>query len=244
MRLTGKVVLITGAGSGLGRALAAGLARQGAVVAGIGRRAGPLQETAAIAGPSFSLHVADVADAAALASAVEEILRRHGRIDVLVNNAAVYPKESFLEQPAADWMAAIAVNLGGVANGCRAVLPSMMRRGAGCIINVGSFADKAPIARSSAYAASKGAVRALTKAIAADLGSAHPGIAIYEWIPGHLNTRMSEFTGMDPAECVDWAVRLIEMPPQPGARIFEGAEEHLPPRSLRSRVLAKLGVRR
>jgi NAD(P)-dependent dehydrogenase (short-subunit alcohol dehydrogenase family) len=236
----GRIVVVTGAGAGLGRTLAVGLARHGWVVEGLGRRREALDETRALAGERFSAQLVDVADPAAVQAAVDAIAARHGRIDVLINNAAVYPKLAFLEQDAAAWMQVMAINVGGVANGCRAVLPLMMRQGTGCIINVGSFADKAPIAGSSAYAASKGAVRALTKAIAADLGGAYPGIAIYEWIPGSLNTQMSDFTGMDPALCVPWAIRLIELPPAGRPRIFEEGEEHLPPRGLRERLLAKL----
>jgi len=236
----GRITVITGAGAGLGRALAVGLAQRGWAVVGLGRRAAALEETRAAAGANFEGQVADVADAAAMDAAVAAVAARHGRIDVLINNAAVYPKEGFLEQGARDWMQVMAINVGGVANGCRAVLPLMMRQGTGCIINVGSFADKAPIARSSAYSASKGAVRALTKAIAADLGGAYPGIALYEWIPGSLNTQMSEFTGMDPAVCVDWVVNLVERPASPGARIFEENEEHLPPKGLKERLLGRL----
>jgi NAD(P)-dependent dehydrogenase (short-subunit alcohol dehydrogenase family) len=242
MTLAGKVIVITGAGSGLGRALAVGFAERGAMVAGLGRRQPPLSETGALA-PSgrFSAHVADVADALAVDQAMREIAARHGRIDVLFNNAAVYPKLGFLEQDAASWMHALAVNVGGAANCCRAVLPIMMRQGAGRIINVGSFADKAPIPRSSAYAASKGALHALTRAIAADLGEAHAGITCYEWVPGHLKTQMSDFTGMPPEACVEWAARIVALPSTgPASRSFEGDREQLPARSLRSRIASRL----
>jgi NAD(P)-dependent dehydrogenase (short-subunit alcohol dehydrogenase family) len=242
MSIRDQIIVITGAGSGLGRALAAGMVRHGATVIGLGSREAPLRETESLIGDNhFSWYVVDVADAAQVEEAVQQIAGRFGRIDVLFNNAAVYPKTSFFEQDAASWMRAIAVNVGGVANCCRAVLPLMMRQGKGRVINVGSFADLAPIPDSSAYAASKGAVRALTKAIHADLGSAHPGVTCLEWIPGHLNTQMSDYTGMDPAACVEWAIQLINLPPWQGRpRIFEGDHEQLPPQSLKSRLKAKL----
>lgn len=246
MTVADKVIVITGAGSGLGRALAVGLAGRGATVIGLGRREPLLSETQALArGSRFSPQVVDVSDAAGVDKAMHAIAAQFGRIDVLFNNAAVYPKLGFLEQDAQSWMETIAVNVGGVANCCRAVLPTMIRQGSGRIVNVGSFADKAPIARSSAYAASKGALHALTKAIAADLGDAHPGITCFEWIPGHLKTQMSDFTGMDPGVCVEWAARIISLPSAgPRSRTFEGDQEQVARRSLRSRILRRLSFGR
>lgn len=242
MSINGKIIVITGAGSGLGRALAAGLVQRGATVIGLGSREAPLRETASLIGDGrFTWNAADVSDSSQVTQALQQIAGKFGRIDVLINNAAVYPKASFLEQDAGSWMRVIAVNLGGVANCCRAVLPLMMRQGSGRIINVGSFADLAPIPNSSAYAASKGGLRALTKAIGADLGSRYPDIICVEWIPGHLNTQMSDFTGMDPAVCVEWALKIINLPPEGrNAMIFEGNHEHVPPKSLKSRIKQKL----
>lgn len=244
--LRDQVVVITGAGTGLGRALATGFAERGASVVGLGRHEPTLQETASLAASRrFAYRVVDVAESGAVTEAIGRISDQFGRIDVLINNAAIYPKVSFLEQDAESWMKTIAVNLGGVANCCRAVLPLMMQRGSGRIINIGSFADRSPIPCSSAYAASKGGLHALTKAIAADLGDAFPGIAVVEWIPGHLRTQMSGHTGMDPAVCVEWAVKILGFPPARGtARVFEEDREHLPPRSLKARLAAKLGLAR
>lgn len=240
--VSGKIIVITGAGSGLGRALATGLVQRGATVIGLGSRDSSLSETASLIGNDrFSSHVVDVSEAAAVTGFVQLIVKQFGRIDVLINNAAVYPKTSFLEQDADSWMRAIAVNLGGVANCCRAVLPLMMRQGSGRIINVGSYADLAPIPNSSAYAASKGGVRALTKAIGADLGGAYPDVICVEWIPGHLNTQMSDFTGMDPAVCVEWALKIINLPPgRTKSLIFEGDHEVIPIKRLKTRVKEKL----
>lgn len=242
MTVADKVIVITGAGSGLGRALSIGLARRGAQVVGIGSREAPLAETQALAGEArFARRTADVADAPALTRAIEAIAAELGRIDVLINNAAVYPKLAFLDQDARGWMRVLEVNVGGVANGCRAALPIMLRQGRGRIINVGSFADKAPIPNSSAYSASKGALRALTKAIGAELAGRYPAVSCFEWIPGQLKTQMSGFTGIDPEVCVDWAEQLIGLPEVgPNARIFEGNEEHLPRKSLRARLKDRL----
>jgi gluconate 5-dehydrogenase len=117
----------------------------------------------------------------------------------------------------------------------------MIRQGSGRIINVGSYADLAPIPNSSAYAASKGGLHALTKAIGADLDGAYPDILCIEWIPGPMKTQMSDFTGTDPVACVDWALKIIDLPPgRSKSVIFEKDQEHAPRKSLASRVKRKL----
>ncbi|MCR4303438.1 MAG: SDR family oxidoreductase [Gallionella sp.] len=234
--------MVTGAGSGLGRALSIGLTQRGATVIGLGSRDSTLAETESLAVINrFSRIMVDVSDAAAVTNIVQQIVGKFGRIDVLINNAAVYPKAGFLDQDAESWMRTIAVNLGGVANCCRAVLPSMMRQGSGRIINVGSYADLAPIPNSSAYAASKGGLHALTKAIGADLGGAYPDILCIEWIPGPMKTQMSDFTGTDPVACVDWALKIINLPPgRTRSIIFEKDQEHVPRKSLASWMKRKL----
>lgn len=240
--VSGTVIVVTGAGAGLGRALAVGLAGRGATVVGIGRNQKALAETAVLAGGSaFTWHAVDVSDAAGVSAAVQAIGDRYGRVDVLVNNAAVYPRLSFLEHDAHAWMHTLEINVGGVANCIRAVLPLMIQQGSGRIINVGSFADRAPVVRSSAYAASKGALHALTKAIRADLAETHSGIVCVEWIPGHMRTQMGEGEGMDPALCAQWAMRIIDLPPD-GCRsgLFVEDHEYSPPRPLRQRLKERL----
>ena len=240
--LAKKVVMITGIGSGLGRALVDAFLRQGCRVAGVARREQSLHAIAPGADSTvFSGHLADVARVAELEVATEAILARYGAIDILFNNAAVYPRQSFLDESAADWARAIDVNVNGVANGCKVVLPHMIAAGYGRIYNVGSFADLAPIANSAAYAASKGAVRALTKAIAADLRELPADIEVHEWIPGHLKTRMSDFTGLEPAVAAGWAVQLASVPHARTRNcIFENDREWLPPKGLKQRIKDKI----
>ncbi len=241
MKLINKTVVLTGAGSGLGRELAKGFVKEGAVVIGFGRREKPLKETASqIDNNNFHWRIVDVSRAADVNSAIQSIQKKFGKIDVLINNAAVYQKVNFLEQSSEEWMKTIEINVGGVANCCHAVLPIMIEQKHGRIINVGSFADKAPIPKSSAYSASKGAVRALTKAIASDLGGIFPDIILVEWIPGHLNTQMSDFTGIDPKTCVDWAIDLINLPENdPSPRIFIGNEEWFPAKGMKEKLKDK-----
>ena len=239
--LKNKVVLITGVSRGLGLELVRAFAAEGSRVAGVARSADGLQEPAVAGGSSFTGLVADVADFSQVAAAVERVGSELGGIDIVFNNAAVYPRVNFTDESAADWAEAMAVNVNGVANVCKAVLPVMLAAGYGRIYNLGSFADIAPIPESAAYSAAKGAVRALTKAIAADLRGRDADIEVHEWIPGHLRTRMSDFTGIEPAVAAGWAVQLAG---QPHARtpncIFENDREWLPPRSLRQRVRDKL----
>ena len=240
--LADKVVMITGVGSGLGRALARAFVEHGCTVVGIARRADSLRETEAlVASDRFSGHVADVANYAEVEAVVAHCIATHGRIDVLFNNAAVYPKVNFLEERPDMWCRAIDVNVNGVANCCKAVLPLMIAAGTGRIYNVGSFADLNPIENSAAYSASKGAVRALTKAIARDLQHIDADIEVHEWIPGHLNTQMSGFTGSDPSIAAGWAVQLASMPRTRTRNcIFENDREWRPPKGFRQRVKEKL----
>ena len=240
--LTENVVMITGVGSGLGRALARAFVEHGSIVIGIARREESLRETEAlVASDRFTGHVADVANYAEVEAAATHCISRHGRVDVLFNNAAVYPKVNFLEESPDMWTRAIDVNVNGVANCCKAVLPGMISAGKGRIYNVGSFADLDPIENSAAYSASKGAVRALTKAIARDLQHLDVDIEVHEWIPGHLKTRMSGFTGLDPAEAARWAVALVSMPHARTRNcIFVNDREWLPPKGLRRRIKEKL----
>ena len=240
--LKDKVVVVTGAGSGLGRALAVAFAGQGCHVAGIGRHAGTLEETAGLIEPGhFSPYVADVSVYDDVQNVITEIFQKNNGIDIVFNNAAVYPKRNFLQESPDEWQAAMAINVNGVAYVCKAVLPAMIKAGFGRIYNVGSFADISPIADSAAYSASKGALRSLTKGIAADLHQVDGDIEVHEWIPGHLNTQMSGYTGIDPARAAEWAVAIAK---QPHARtrncIFENDREWLPPRGLRQRVRDKV----
>lgn len=242
--LTDKVVMITGAGSGLGRELAKAFCQKGATVLGVGRNVEALKETGSQRTEGdFVPVVADVSDFTQIKNAVETMLAVHKRIDILFNNAAVYPKENFLQEDAEVFASALAINMGGLANCCKAVLPAMIAQNFGRVYNLGSWAHLGPIANSAVYSATKGGVHALTKGIAVDVASAYPDadIEIHEWIPGHLNTQMSDYTGMEPAQAASWAVAMAERPyASKRNSIFEQSWEWQPPRSLKERVTSKL----
>ena len=237
--VAGKTVLVTGCTRGLGRALVHAFGTSGARVAGFGRSSSALDElTLECSEFEFAPFLVDVRHHREVWSAVEAVTERYGPVHVLFNNAALYPKENFLKQPAESWAEAVETNLIGMANCCRAVLPVMIDAGFGRIYNIGTWADLSPIPRSSAYAASKGGVHALTKAIAADLEELEPDVdvEVHEWIPGHLNTRMSDFTGIDPAVSAEWAVNLVLSQASSRNVIFENNAEWVPPKRLKERI--------
>ncbi len=225
--------VVSGAGGGLGRALALELVRRGLSVAGLGRGAEALAETAELAGGGFRPLVCDVADPGAVRRAFGEI----GPVALLINNAAIYPRRDFLEESAESFMQTVAVNLGGAVACTRAALGPMVEAGRGRILNVASFADLAPIPASSAYAVSKGAGRILTRALVADLGDRFPDIVISDWMPGMLATAMGIEDGLDPALSARWgaALALWHARSLNGAS-FEMDREVLPPRGLKARL--------
>jgi len=241
--ITDKVVVVTGAGSGIGRGFAAGFCADGAKVVGFGRTATDLEDTANRFGRGrFHAVVGDLAKAEDVERLFSEAERLHGRVDVLVNNAAVYPKESFLEASMDTFEHDLLVNVMGVARTCHRVLPGMLKRGYGRVINVGSFAYKAPIPRSALYSSSKGAVDALTRAIAADV--THPNVLVNQLMPGIYRTRMTPDQGEDPMTAYPHAKAIATLPSGgPHGRTFllgELFEEH-GERGLRDKVKGKLG---
>ncbi len=243
---TAGFAVVTGAGSGLGRAMAIELAERRVIVAGFGRREQPLVETAGqIRAGQFFPMVVDVADGRAVASAFSEITANHGPISLLINNAAIYPRRDFLEETSDSFQHTVNVNLGGVVNCTQAALETMCQTGVGRIVNVASFADVAPMAASSAYSVSKGAARILTRALVADLGDRFPDIIITDWLPGMLATQMGISEGLDPAIAARWGVDLaLWHDPSLNGAVFEQDRELLPPQSLKRRVLNKLLLRK
>ena len=232
------VVVITGAGSGLGRALAINLADRGLKVVGFGRNKLSLQETATLCDKGcFYPMVVDVADSSAVDTAFVAIEKTYGAVTLLINNAAIYPRLDFLDETPDSFRHVMNVNLGGVVTCTLAALKSMQQTGLGRILNVASFADIAPIPASSAYSVSKGAARILTKALVADLADRFPDIVITDWLPGMLATGMGIPDGLDPAISAKWGAALaLWHDPSLNGVTFEQDCELLPPRSLKRRV--------
>jgi NAD(P)-dependent dehydrogenase (short-subunit alcohol dehydrogenase family) len=212
MQFANKTVVITGAGSGVGRGYAIGFCADGARVLGLGRTQADLEETARQCGGRMSFIVGDVANPEDVARLFEAARAELGHIDVLINNAAQYPQRSFLESPISDWLQTIATNVNGVALCCHAALPGMLARGHGRIINIGSYAWRKPIPNSAAYSASKGAVRSFTRALASEIDrNRYPDVLINELVPGMVRTRMST-QGETPAEVYRHARFVASLP--------------------------------
>jgi len=184
-----KVVAITGASSGIGAALAELVAKQGASVALIARREDALRAVAARCGERALPIVADVTDRGEVKRALNETLRRFGRLDVWVNNAGrgiTRPPSELTDQDVDDMMR---VNVKSVLYGMQEVLPVFKASGTGHVINISSMLGRVPFATfRSAYSASKHYVNALTAMFRDELRQTHPGIEISLVSPGVVRT--------------------------------------------------------
>ena len=161
MDLHGKVAFVTGASMGIGRQLSLDLARGGAVVVGVARGVDALRELLAAlrpVSPRSEIVALDVADAARVREVIDDVVARHGRLDVLINNAAVEERRSILQTTLEDVERAMRVNFGGMVHCTLAALPAMVRQGAGRIVNVASAVGRSPVPGEAAYAASKAAM--------------------------------------------------------------------------------------
>jgi meso-butanediol dehydrogenase/(S,S)-butanediol dehydrogenase/diacetyl reductase len=166
-RFAGKVVIVTGAGSGIGAATAHRFAAEGATVVAVGRTAEKLQKTAADAEGTVEVAVGDVSDQAGITAVIDGTAARHGRVDVLVNNAAIAAIGTVEQLDAVAWREVMAVDVDGVFFASRAALPHLRTVG-GCIVNVGSVSGLGADWRMAAYNTAKGAVVNLTNAMALD----------------------------------------------------------------------------
>jgi len=238
----GKIILVTGAGAGLGRALVRAAAARGDTAIAVGRSAAALAETAAGIDPArIRTAVGDVRDGARLREIADDAERRHGAIDAAFANAAIYPRGHVQDADDASAADAFQVNVGGAANTIAAVLPGMMRRARGRIILLGSFAQLDPLPDSWAYSASKAAVSVLMRATAREVHGDYPGILVNEWVPGSLATDMGVPEGHDPAKAALWGLSIVDLPDGgPSGRVFNEDRLVEPPLSFKRKILRKL----
>ena len=186
MSLTGHHAVVTGAGSGIGRATAERLAEAGCQVTLIGRHVARLNETADRIGDLAFAAPADVTDPDALAAAVEVGRDRFGPIDILINNAGAATSAPFLKTDADAFRAMLALNLEAPAEAARLVLPGMLTRRWGRIINVASTAGLKGYPYVSAYVAAKHGLVGLTRALAMEVAS--KGVTVNAVCPGFTDT--------------------------------------------------------
>ena len=202
--LEDRVAIVSGASAGIGEATARRLAAAGARVVVTARRKGRLDELVRRIehdeGQALAI-AADVADLAQVRDAVERSLEAFGQIDILVNNAGIMSVAPITEARVEDWTRMVDVNLKGLLHLTGAVLPHMLERGKGHIVNVGSLAGRRPFPGGTVYAATKFAVRALSWGMHLELGSAH-GIRVTDIQPGMVST---ELLDGDPATATAWA---------------------------------------
>jgi len=223
MSLEGMLALVTGGGRGIGRAIAERLAHEGARVVVAGRTQAEIDEVASATG-GVALHM-DVADRASIAAGLDVLKGRGIHVDVLVNNAGASESAPFDRTTDEIWDRMLAVNVTSAFALCRALIPPMITKGFGRVINIASNAGLTGYAYTAAYCASKHAMVGMTRAIAVEI--ARSPVTINCVCPGWVRTRMADEavariakkTGRDPAE----ATRALEaMSPQ--RRMVEPSE--------------------
>ncbi|MEO6215534.1 MAG: SDR family oxidoreductase [Sphingomonas sp.] len=198
--LTGRTALVTGAGQGIGLSIATGLAAAGAAIVLNGRSKAKLEPAAdqlRATGATVSIAAFDVTDGAAVRAAIDGIEDGGTAIDILVNNAGIQRRRALEDFDHDDWRELMATNLDGVFYVGQAVARHMIARGRGKIINIGSVQSELARATIAPYAASKGAVRNLTRGMCADW--AKFGLQINAIGPGYFQTELNRVLADDPA---------------------------------------------
>ncbi len=213
--LANRVVFVTGAGRGVGRSIALKFAEEGARVAAISRTEAQLNAVAAEASACGRVHpiVADVSDADAVSRAVAETREKLGPVDVLINNAAVYMAKPITETTLSEWENIFKINVSGPFMLTRLILPQMLKRDEGRIINICSTASHIGYPDQSAYVASKHALLGFTRVTANETHGTN--IRVHALSPGGVNTTMTAGRpGIDateymaPAEVAEMALFL------------------------------------
>lgn len=241
MSFEGKVAVITGAASGIGRALSIALARRGAdlAIADLDERG--LEETRGAIenlGRRVLAQKLDVADRAGFEAFRDDTLERFGRADIVVNNAGVAVADTILESRYEDWEWIVGINFWGVVHGTKAFLPHLVERGSGSIVNVSSVFGLVAVPTQGLYNATKFAVRGMTEALRHELEGT--GIHVACVHPGGIDTRIAANarfyqgpTGLrDQKESVANFKRIARTSPEKAAEIIIRGIERKEPRIL------------
>jgi short-subunit dehydrogenase len=229
MQLRGKVAVVTGAASGIGRALASVLAERGCDLALADVDEAGLAETARAvraAGRRASVHRVDVADAAAMAAFADAVVAEHGGVDLLVNNAGVSVTGTLEEQSLEDLRWIVGVNFWGVVHGCKAFLPHLRARPEAHVVNVSSLFGLIGLPTQSSYCATKFAVRGLSEALWAELADVRVGVTVVH--PGGVRTnivrRSRSYDPAAKAAMMERFERMTMAPERAAERIVRGVE--------------------
>ena len=222
--LSDKVALVTGAGRGIGKAIAAALAGSGAVVAVNDIDAASAERTAGELGRGARAFPADVGDPGAAARLVEEVAARFGRLDILVNNAGIEPKAPVLDLSVADWQRTLDVNLSAAFYTSQAAGRIMRAAGGGAIVNIASIAGhNIPLPNRSSYVASKAGLIGFTRECAREFAAY--GIRVNAVCPGVIETEMTAESRSNAAQLEKWLAdipqgRLGQPPDVAGLVLF------------------------
>jgi len=210
VNLKGRVALVTGAGRGIGKAIAQGLADCGATVAVNDINASSAALTAGLLHGDANVYPADVSDSAVVQSMIDKIMADYGRLDILVNNAGVEPRASILDMTDDQWHTAIGVNLDAAFFTSRAAGRIMKTAGTGVIVNIASIAGhNIPIAERSGYVASKGGLIGFTRECAREFAAY--GIRVNAVCPGVIETEMTAHLRENREQMAKW---LADIPQQ------------------------------
>ena len=207
MKLEGKVAIVTGATDGIGKAIALLFAKEGAKIMMVGRdeaKGKSALEKVREFGEAVYFK-ADVSSSSQVKKIVEETIQKYGRIDILVNNAAVVSVGTVVNTPEETWDQVIDINMKGVFLCCKYVIPHMLKNGGGAIVNIGSINSLMAMENEAVYDASKGGVLMLTRAIALDFAKAN--IRANCICPGAVETAMlrtSLDAASDPTKARQW----------------------------------------
>lgn len=208
MKLKDKVALVTGAGQGMGRAIARQFAAEGAIVVALDLNLEAAQQTLQGCGEQHLARALNVADAAAVNALVDEVLALRGRVDVLVNNAGTGGMDSFTEMSDEAWARVIGVNLNGAFYCARAAVRAMLKNGGGTVVNVGSTSAVSGDGPAH-YVTSKAALMGLTRVMAKEL--AKSGVRVNTLVPGPTNTPMMQGIPQEWADAIIAGVPMGRM---------------------------------
>ncbi len=221
-RFKGKIVLVAGAGSGIGKASALRIAQEGGSVFCVDLNAAAVEATAAeisAAGSEATSHVCDVSDEGSVQACIEACIARYGSLYGLVNMAGILRFDDTAELQTGDWQKVIDINLTGTMFLCRAVLPHLLET-RGSIVNAASTASLAGLPCGVAYSASKGGVLAMTRSIAVEY--AKRGVRANCICPGDINTGMTDNIGFPETMDFELMPRIMSLTGAKGPEVVAG----------------------